>query len=111
MFDSSWTLHIGSRQLSVADAALSDGGKTASWFSSSAYYGSGQVQLRLTRPTPALSAPEFQSAAVDGTTLTVTFTETLDGDSIPAPGAFRVTVNNARRGVASGGVAMSPARR
>ena len=107
VFDSSWTLHIGSRQLSVADAALSDGGKTASWFSSSAYYGSGQVQLRLTRPTPALSAPEFQSAAVDGTTLTLTFSANLDTASRPAHGDFHVTVGTARRNVASGGVAIS----
>ena len=51
--------------------------------------------------------PAFQGAAVDYKTLTLTFTANLDGDSIPAPGAFRVTVNNARRGVASGGVNVS----
>ncbi|MDE2842977.1 MAG: SwmB domain-containing protein, partial [Chloroflexota bacterium] len=30
--------------------------------------------------------PGFQGAAVDGTALTMTFTENLDGDSVPAPG-------------------------
>ncbi|MDE0189674.1 MAG: SwmB domain-containing protein, partial [bacterium] len=39
--------------------------------------------------------------------LTMTFTENLDGDSVPAPGAFRVTVNGSRRSIASGGVAVS----
>ncbi len=53
--------------------------------------------------------PVFQSAAVDGTALTVTFDENLDTGSAPAPGAFYVTVNNARRNVASGGVAISGA--
>ena len=51
--------------------------------------------------------PLFQSAVVDGTTLKLTFTENLDADSRPSPGAFRVSVNNARRGVVSGGVAVS----
>ena len=53
--------------------------------------------------------PSFESAAVDGTALTVTFHEDLDTASVPAPGAFHVTVNNARRNVASGGVAISGA--
>ena len=61
-----------------------------------------QVLLHLTAPQPA-----FQSAAVDWKTLTMTFAETLDEDSVPSPGAFRVTVNNARRNVVSGGVAVS----
>ncbi len=55
------------------------------------------------------SLPVFQSATVDGTALTLTFTETLDTASVPAPVAFHVTVNNARRNVASGGVAISGA--
>ena len=46
---------------------------------------------------------------VDRQALTVTFTVDLDldMDSVPAPGAFRVTVNDARRNVAAGGVAIS----
>jgi len=51
--------------------------------------------------------PFFESAAVDGTALTLTFDETLDTASVPAPGDFHVTVNNARRNVADGGVAVS----
>ena len=50
--------------------------------------------------------PGFQSAAVDGKTLTMTFTVDLDGGSVPSHGAFRVTVNGARRSVVSGGVAV-----
>ena len=50
------------------------------------------------------TAPTFASAAVDGKTLTVTFSELLDWASVPAPGDFHVTVDTARRNVASGGV-------
>ncbi len=56
-------------------------------------------------PPPA--PPEFESAAVDGKTLTLTFDANLDRGSVPSPGAFRVTVNNARRNVATGGVAIA----
>ena len=56
-------------------------------------------------PPPA--PPVFESAAVDGKTLTLTFDANLDRGSVPSPGAFRVTVNNARRNVAAGGVAVS----
>ena len=49
----------------------------------------------------------FESAAVNGKALTVTFDETLDTGSVPAPGAFYVTVNGAQRNVAAGGVAIS----
>ncbi|MCY4428835.1 MAG: SwmB domain-containing protein, partial [Rhodospirillales bacterium] len=51
----------------------------------------------------------FQNAAVDGKTLTVTFNGDLNTASVPAPGVFRVTVNGARRNVASGGVAIDGA--
>ena len=47
------------------------------------------------------------SATVNGKSLTLSFNEALDSASRPAPGAFRVTVNGARRSVASGGVAIS----
>ena len=85
------------------------------------------ASLRRSRTTPDLSFPSpwrlnydanhrvdgemasFQSAAVDGTALTLTFDANLDAGSLPAPGAFRVTVNGARRNVASGGVAISGA--
>ena len=57
--------------------------------------------------SPPPGIPVFESAAVDEKTLTVTFDANLDTGSVPAPGAFRVTVNNARRSVASDGVAIS----
>ena len=50
------------------------------------------------------TAPVFQSAAVDRDDLTVTFGETLDEDSVPAPGDFIVTVAGSPRAVASDGV-------
>ena len=53
--------------------------------------------------------PKFVSAVADGATLTVTFDETLDTGYVPAPGAFRVTVNGVRRDVVSGGVAIDRA--
>ena len=51
--------------------------------------------------------PVVSSAAVVWETLTLTFNRNLDTGSKPAPGAFHVTVNNARRSVASGGVAIA----
>ena len=53
--------------------------------------------------------PGFVSAEANGATLTLTFDQDLDGGSVPAPGRFRVTVDGARRGVASGGVAIDGA--
>ncbi|MDE2684601.1 MAG: SwmB domain-containing protein [Chloroflexota bacterium] len=99
----SWTLHVGNLQFPVADATLSNNDKTALWSNTGLSWTDGQkVSLRLTA-----SAPSFQSAVVDGRTLTVTFDQSLDTDSEPAPRAFYVTVNEARRGIASGGVAVS----
>ena len=62
-------------------------------------------------PSPVLQAGTMgePGATVNGLTLTLTFNQALDGDSLPAPGAFRVTVNGARRSVATGGVAISGA--
>ena len=56
---------------------------------------------------PGPVPPVFQSAVVDETTLTMTFDENLDRGSVPSHSAFRVTVNNARRNVEAGGVAIS----
>ena len=58
---------------------------------------------------PGDGGPSFRSASVNGETLTVTFDETLDADSVPALGAFRVSVDGARRSVAAGGVAIDGA--
>ena len=44
--------------------------------------------------------PAFLSAAVDGSSLTLTYGETLDGGSRPAPGDFTVQVDGAGRSVA-----------
>ena len=49
---------------------------------------SGQA---VTNNTPDTTPPAFQSAAVNAQTLTVTFNETLDPNSLPAPGRFAVT--------------------
>ena len=45
------------------------------------------------------AAPVLASASVDGTALTVTFSEALDETSKPAAGAFAVTVDDNARGV------------
>ena len=53
------------------------------------------------------AGPVFASATVDGSTLTLTFDKNLDTGSKPSPAAFRVTANNKRLAVASGGVAIA----
>ena len=45
--------------------------------------------------------PELSAASVDGATLTLTFNETLDADSEPAPTVFTVTVSGNVRAVDS----------
>ena len=98
-------LIIGSNRLSLSGASTYDSGKSLVWSNPGfVWTGNQQVSLRLAIP-PVV--PLFQSAAVDGKMLTMTFTENLDTDSTPAPVAFRVTVNGARRNVETGGVAIS----
>ncbi len=102
---SGWTLHVDEHQFSVSMARSTQSGKGAIWSRDDPVWTDNQeVSLSLSVP-PVV--PVFQRAAVDGATLTVTFDADLDMSSVPAPGAFRVTVNNARRNVASGGVAVS----
>ena len=58
-----------------------------------------------TFPTGALpTVPLFESASAYRTTLELTFDQKLSTASRTAPGAFHVTVNNARRNVAARGV-------
>ena len=47
------------------------------------------------------TAPVFQDAAVDGDTLTLTYSEALDGSSAPAASAFTVIVAGVERNLAS----------
>ena len=51
--------------------------------------------------------PELSSATVDGATLTLTYNESLDGDSTPAPGAFVVTVGGDARTIDSVAISSS----
>ena len=98
-----WTLHVDDLQLPIANAKLTDNDETASWSDPGFTWTEHQkVSLRLTLPRP-----EVESAAVDGTALVLTFDQDLDPASKPAPGYFRVTVNNARRHVEADGVAIS----
>ncbi|MCM1984910.1 FG-GAP-like repeat-containing protein, partial [Lyngbya confervoides] len=50
---------------------------------------------------PDTTAPILQGAVVNGSTLTLTYNEALDGASDPAGGAYTVTVNGAQRTVTS----------
>ena len=56
---------------------------------------SGEVTATPAETTP----PELSSASVDGATLTLTFDEALDTDTIPHTSAFAVTVAGSGRGV------------
>ena len=51
------------------------------------------------------TTPTFQSAAVNGATLEVTFNQALDADSVPAPGDFTVTVDTTARTVSTVAIA------
>ena len=74
--------------------------------------GTAPVEANLTVTLQAMdgTAPSLSSAAVDLTTLVLTYNELLDIDSSPAPGAFAVTVGVASRsvtGVSVGSTAVS----
>ena len=49
--------------------------------------------------TEEASPPQLDTATVNGATLTLTYDEALDGDSVPATTPFEVTVGSDRRGV------------
>ena len=103
---SSWTLHVDDHELHLANRTrVQHGGKSWGWHDgpSVSWTEGQQVSLRLVDTGVGL----FESAAVDGKTLTMTLTGNLDGNSLPARNAFRVTVNGKRRNVAAGGVAIS----
>ena len=53
--------------------------------------------------TPDTTAPELETAVVDGDTLVLTYGEDLDGDSVPAATAFAVTVEGTARALATSG--------
>ena len=103
----SLTLQVGTVRLSLSDATVSSG--IASWATSTSTLSGISVNQRVSLRLVNLAQlpPLFQGAAVDRDALTLTFSESLDEDSEPSPGAFRVTVNRSRRNVASGGVAVS----
>ena len=52
-----------------------------------------------TGPSAGPEAPELASAGVNGAALTLTYSEALDEDSVPATGDFTVTVNDGARDV------------
>ena len=94
---------------SYASGSVSEGCRNASW---NTY--NRAVNHAMVNPDggtfPSGAAPVavmFDSATVIDNTLTLTFDQHLRSSSKPAPSAFTVTVNNARRSVAAGGVAVS----
>ena len=109
------------RELTVSwSAPQSDGGSEVTgyrvqWKSGTEAYDGSQASTRQAVLGDAAAeagataedrvAPVLAGAAVDGTVLTLTFSEALDTDSKPAAGAFTVTVADTARGV--DGVALS----
>ena len=61
----------------------------------------------VTNDTPDTTAPVLSSATVEGTTLTLTYGEALDGNSTPAASAYAVSVAGASRTVSTVSVAGS----
>ena len=61
--------------------------------------GSSPPSEEMTGTPTETTPPELTAATVDGATLTLTYDETLDERSVPAPSAFVVTVGGATRTV------------
>ncbi len=124
-----WTLEIDGREFCVEAArtyGLSNNAIGAYWDGAPLSWSEGTpVQVKLKKPAPGApwtcgspeDQPVFESAAVGGETLTMTFSHDLVPEvstgyqgfesTPPAPGAFHVTVNGVRRNVAADGVAVS----
>ena len=119
VFPQDLTLHVVGAESTVELAAagnLNPHNGAAEWFPPLGFQWTStqRVPLRLTSTeasthpggTPP-APPALERAAADGTALTLTFDQDLNTSQVPSHGAFRVTVNDARRNVASGGVAVS----
>ena len=90
--------------VSVADGSLSLNGGTLEYGGgTSAGLEHGALEVQTGHKVDAI-APTFVEAFVDGATLTLRFSETLDEDSSPAGGVFVVTVGGTTRTVNAVGV-------
>ena len=90
--------------VSVADGSLSLNGGTLEYGGgTSAGLEHGALDVQTGHKVDAI-APTFVEAFVDGATLTLRFSETLDEDSSPAGGVFVVTVGGTTRTVNAVGV-------
>ncbi len=69
----------------------------------------GQAHNAAHKVNHMIVPPRFLSASVNGATLRVVFDKNLVAYSVPAPGAFHVTVAGSRRDVAADGVAIAGA--
>ncbi|WP_419932893.1 SwmB domain-containing protein [Candidatus Poriferisodalis sp.] len=83
----------------IGDTRLVRTSESGNWRSETASAG---IAIKGTLITPTLVAAEL-----NGTKLTMEFSENLKTSSVPAPGDFHVTVAGNRRNVASGGVAIA----
>lgn len=92
----------GATNWTIGDSRLVRTSKSGNWFSESS---SISMAIKGT-----LIAPTFSSAKVDGTALSIKFSEDLDAMSVPAVGDFAVTVAGSARAVAAGGVAVADAK-
>ena len=61
----------------------------------------GFADREVANETPDVTAPVLESAAVNGASLVLTYDEALDEGSVPAAGAFAVTVAGASRALAA----------
>ena len=87
--------------------AIADSASSRTNPDGSSWDSSPTTVLRMALYGFAFAKPAFASAAVDGTALTLTFSENLDTGSKPADSAFAVTVDGSTRSLTSGGVAIS----
>ncbi|MGZ8527385.1 MAG: SwmB domain-containing protein [Candidatus Limnocylindrales bacterium] len=55
-------------------------------------------------PPPDLTPPNLTSAAVNGAALTLSYSEALDGGSVPAASAYAVAVNSSPRSISTVGI-------
>ena len=114
---SSWTTisNVAFSGLTPGSKATWDGARLRLRWAYTQVGSADSAQLRLTvaelhgtytasPPPPDLDPPLLASAAVNGTTLKLTYNEPLDSGSTPAPGDYAVLVNASPRAVSAIGI-------
>ena len=104
---SAFHVTVNGARRNVATDGVAVFGSTVTLTLTSAVNSNDAVVVNYIKPPVTGTMGTSLTGKPTATTLTVTFSEDLDAGSVPAPSAFRVTVNGAPRTIATDGVKVS----